>query len=381
MPPFRVVTVGMLFLSGVGLSAACAPLGASGAKQPPAEPVEAPAPVSQAPSMELWIHGLGNPGRMSAISARGLRMILNMRKELRPEGMRRDITQYEDRGLGLVITLRWTDPNDTKRPIKFDVAPTEQEERQAIETLLSVLNAPESKRMSGRLWVQFYNEVVGGPGTIMPEQAEGLYGFATRAAERIRAEAAHVRICGPSLTSLDPLEAQVEPGSTAELRRDGLLRAIRWSVEHADAVDIHLHCSGGEEARRQLGLLRRALLNEGKPDLAILSLEWSPARFAARTADLAGAQSALIDIYRAMAEHNVVIAAYSAFSDTPLRDTYEWAGLWDAQGRPREPFYSLYKSLSETGEATIVASPATEPTEPDVQQPREPRRRRNRDGG
>ncbi len=388
MPACRAIALCALFFTGLGLSAACAPLGAQGTRQPPpTEPAEQPGPgetpgqASPAPSMELWIHGLGNPARLSAISARGVRMIVNMRKELRPEGMRRNIAQYEARGLGLVITLRWTDPNDTKRPVRHDVAPTEQEERDAIDTLIDVLNLPESKRMSGRLWVQFYNEVAGGPGTIMPEQADGLYGFATRTAERIRAEAPHIRICGPALTSLAPLEAQIEPGSTAELRRDGLLRAIRWSIENADAVDIHLHCSGGEDAIDQLGLLRRALQQAGKPDMTILSLEWSPARFAGRTTDLAGAQAALIDIYRAMAEHGVAIAAYSAFSDSALRDTYEWANLWDRQGQPHEPFYSLFKRLSETGETPTVAAPAAKPADKDPSEPREPRRRRNREGG
>ncbi|MCL4198101.1 MAG: hypothetical protein KJZ69_11480 [Phycisphaerales bacterium] len=327
---------------------------------------------------QLWVHGLGNPARLSAISASGVRMILNARKDLQLEGMRRQIAQYEGRDLGLVITLRWPDPKETKRPIRFDAAPTTQEERESIDTVVSVLNLAESKRMAGRLWVQFFNEVAGGPGTIMPEQADGLYDFATRAAERLRKEAPHVKIVGPGLTALDPLESASEPGSPGNLRRQGLLRAIQWSVDHADAVDIHLHCSGGEEARRQLSLLRRALAAAGKRDMPLVVLEWSPARFAARRTDLAGAQAAMADIYRAMAEEKVLIAAYAAFADTALKDTYEWANLWDAQGRPHEPFYSLYKTIAETGQPPAEFEQAAPPEDEEGEPEAPPRRNRRR---
>jgi len=377
------MTIAALLAFIVSIGTACVSNGGHHADrdQPPADlPAAPPTEQPRLSRPELWMHGLGNPARLSAVSAHGLRMILNVRKDLRVEGMRRYIAQYEARGLGLIITIRWTDPNDNKRPIRLDVAPTPAEERDAIDTLITVLNGPESRRMSGRLWVQFFNEVVGGPGTIMPEHADGLYGFATRASERIRAEAPHVKIIGPALTALDPLEAAPEPGSTTELRREGLLRALRWTITHADAVDIHLHCAGGDDARQKLAQLKRALQSEGKPDLPIVSLEWSPARFAARRADLVGAQAALADIYRAMAEAGVRIAAYAAFADTPLKDTYEWANLWDAQGRPHEPFYSLYKTLAETGEPPAQfdesAPVETEPAEAD-----QPRRRRNRPGG
>ncbi len=360
---------------------ACVPVGSHRAQtQEPTADANAIDPDRDPPTAmpELWMHGLGNPDRLAAISARGLRMILDLRRDFSSEKMRRFIARYESRSLGLVITLRWPDSNDTKRPIKFDVSPDAADVRATLDVLVEVLNGPEARRMAGRLWVQFFNEVAGGPGTIMPEQADGLYDFATRAAERLRKEAPHVKIVGPGLTALDPLESASEPGSPGNLRRQGLLRAIQWSVEHADAVDIHLHCSGGEEARRQLSLLRRALAAAGKRDMPLVVLEWSPARFAARRTDLAGAQAAMADIYRAMAEEKVLIAAYAAFADTALKDTYEWANLWDAQGRPHEPFYSLYKTIAETGQPPAEFEQAAPPEDEEGEPEAPPRRNRRR---
>lgn len=360
--------------------AACVPVGARRHPDPtPPADTQVTFPEAAVPP-ELWMHGLGNPDRLVAVSARGLRMILDLRRDFSAEKMRRFIARYETRSLGLVITIRWPDPNDTKRPIKFDVAPDAGEERAALDTLVEVLNSPEASRMQGRLWIQFFNEAVGGPGTILPEQADGLYGFATRAVERLRKDASHVRIIGPSLTALDPLESASGPDNSGDLRREGLRRAIQWSVDHADAVDIHLHCSGGDDARRQLAQLRRALEAAGRRDMPVVVLEWSPARFPARRTDLVGAQAAMADIYRAMADEKVLIAAYAAFADTPLKDTYEWANLWDAQGRPREPFYSLYKTIAETGQPPAEFEQVA-PAEGEEDQPDSPPARRNRRRG
>lgn len=319
----------------------------------------------------MWLHGIGDPQRLTSVSAHGVRLILNVRKELSATAMRQKIARLQSNDLGLVITIRWPDPNSRTRPVKLDTAPNADEAKEVANTLIEVLNLPESKQMNGRLWVQFYNEVTGGPGTIMPEQADGLYQFATETAERIREEAPHVKIAGPSLTSLDPLESSPRAESKAALRREGLLRAIDWSVKHADAVDIHLHCSGGDDAGHQLDQLRSALETAGNREKPIVSFEWSPARFAARATDLNGAQEAVRGVYQAMADHHVLIAAYAAFADTALKSTYEWAYLWDAQGTPHEPFFSLYRSISEANPTTapnsISASPAVDdPSEGDA---------------
>jgi len=313
-------------------------------------------PAARASGPEMWLHGIGDPQRLTSVSAHGVRLILNVRKDLSITAMRQKIARLQSSGLGLVITIRWPDPNSRTRPVKLDTAPTEDEAKEVADTLLEVLNLPESREMNGRLWVQFYNEVTGGPGTIMPEQADAMYQFATETAERIRKEAPRVRIAGPSLTSLDPLESRPRAGSKAALRREGLRRAIDWSVKNADAVDIHLHCSGGDDANHQLDQLRAALGEAGQPDMPIVSFEWSPARFAARATDLVGAQEAIRGIYQAMSDHHVRIAAYAAFADTPLKSTYEWAYLWDAQGKPHEPFVSLYRSISEANPPTTTSA-------------------------
>ena len=361
MPYFRSISMLAAIGSLVFAGSACAPTFA-GHSQVPGDTQDPPVanrttassppltPSSVAPSdtgPELWLHGIGDPQRLTSVSAHGVRLILNVRKELSVTAMQQKIARLQSSGLGLVITIRWPDPTSRSKPVRLDTAPTTAEAKEITDTLMEVLNLPESKEMAGHLWVQFYNEVAGGPGTIMPEQADGMYQFATKAAVRIRQQAPHIRIAGPALTSLDPLESNPRSGSKAALRREGLRRAIDWSIKNADAVDLHLHSSGGDDARRQLGQLRNALEKAGKPEMPIVSFEWSPARFEARTTDLTGAQEAMRGIYEAMAEQHLLIAAYAAFADTALKGTYEWAYLWDAQGHPHEPFFSLYKTLSE----------------------------------
>ncbi len=344
----RMISPGAIALASAMLAGVACVHGQP-ATQPPASAQTSPADPAQTSGPELWIHGIGDPQRLTGVSAGGVRLILNVRKDLQMAAMRRRVGRLADEGLGLVITIRWQDPNIRKKPVKLDAAPTPAEAKEAADTLLALLNSPEATRMGGGLWVQFYNEVAGGPGTIMPDQADGLYDFATATAARIRSEAPHVKIVGPALTGLDPLDSPQPEGSTGELRRQGLLRAIQWSINNADAIDIHLHCTGGEDVAHQLTQLREALKREGKPDFPLVALEWSPAHFPHRTDDLAGAQQAMRDMYAAMAEQEVRIAAYAAFADTALKDTYEWANLWDANGRPHEPFFSVYKQLAQRG--------------------------------
>ncbi|MCL4198093.1 MAG: hypothetical protein KJZ69_11440 [Phycisphaerales bacterium] len=283
---------------------------------------------------------------MSEVSAAGLRTIVDLRQDLKLESIRRHMRTYSGQQLGLVYTLRWADPEDKGRPVRLDRTPTAEEERRALDTLAQLMNTPESRQLAGRIWVQFYNEVAGGPGTIEPADADALYDFATRAALRLRAEAPHIRIIGPALTGLSALEENHSPGSVGEYRRDGLLRAIRWSIANADAVDLHLHCAGGEDAAEQLARLRRALHREGRPDLTVHSLEWSAARFPAGSADLSGAQQAISDIFEAMCAARVGIGAYSSFPKGHLKDMYTWSYLWDQKGQPHEPFFSHLKSIA-----------------------------------
>lgn len=293
---------------------------------------------------ELWIHGVPmQPERLKPLNAKGGRMFVDLRK-LDGRGARAHLQRYANLDLGICLTLRWMDPANKDAP---DIAPTPQERAEKTEMLMEILKSPESKAMSGRIWVQFFNEVTGGPGTINVEDADTMFGWATETALRIRKEAPHIKICGPALTALDNLER--DPRTLTRLgqnRRDGLMRSIAWSAEFADAIDIHLHMADGDTARRWIRLLRGLLDKQpGGEKTQILSWEWSPARFEPQS-DLNGARDTLIDIYRAMAENDFPIAAYATYYPAlAIGQIFHWQSVVNKENQPNEPFYSTLAKL------------------------------------
>ena len=293
---------------------------------------------------ELWIHGVPmQPERLKAVNASGGRMFVDLRK-LDGKGARAHLQRYVNLDVGICLTLRWIDPNDREAA---DIAPTPTERVEKTNLLMEILTSPESKAFGDRIWVQFFNEVTGGPGMIRAEDADTMFGWATETALRIRKEAPHVKLCGPALTALDVLEK--DPRSLTRMgqqRRDGLLRSIAWSAEFADAIDLHLHMADGDSARAWIRLLRGLLDKQpGGKETKILSLEWSPARYQPQS-NLEGAIDTLIDIYRAMAEADFPIAGYATYYPAlNIGQIFHWQSVVTTKGTPNEPFFSTLKKI------------------------------------
>ena len=300
---------------------------------------------------ELWVHGCPKmPQKLKPLHAQGARMFVDLRRFFGRDALAY-LQKYIKAGIGICLTLRWMDPMKKDEP---DIAPSRSEQAAKTNILMDILTSPESKKLGGRIWVQFFNEITGGPGTIRPEQADIMFNWATETARRIRKEAPHVKICGPALTGLDVLRKnQNTLTRRGRLRRKGLLRAIAWSARYADAIDLHLHLESGDKARQGIRLLRDLLNREpnGK-NCKILSWEWSPARYRPRS-DLAAAREALIDIYRAMAEAGFPTAAYACYYPAIhlKTDRFVWQAIVkDKKHTPNEPFYS---TLSQIGAGKI----------------------------
>lgn len=293
---------------------------------------------------DIWIFGiLGSPHLGRQINAGGVRAIIDLNL-LTVDNSRRLMKSYASQDLGLCLTLRWKDPANKRQ----EGLPAPEVVNEKIDILMDLLKTDEAKQIGDRLWIQFFNEATGGPGTIQPNRVEGLFEFATRTAERIRKEAPHVKICGPALTGVDVMEKdEATLPRMGKQRRQGLLRCIRWSIEHADAVDLHLHAESGPWARRHLKLVREAIDREpGGQKLDLVVWEWSCARFPNRT-DKAAIRETLIDVYSAMCDYDVKVAAYGAYyPPMDLGEQYQWKNLMDTRGQKNEPFYSFFVDLA-----------------------------------
>lgn len=293
---------------------------------------------------DVWIFGiLGSPHLGKQINAGGVRAIIDLNL-LTVDNSRRLMKSYASQDLGLCLTLRWKDPANKRQ----EGLPSPDVVNEKIDILLNLLKTDEAKQLGDRLWIQFFNEATGGPGTIQPHRVEGLFEFATRTAERIRAEAPHVRICGPALTGVDVMEKDVSGlARMGKQRREGLLRCIRWSIEHADAVDVHLHAESPEWARHHLRIVRKAIDREpGGQKLDLVVWEWSCARFPNRE-DKQAIKETLIGVWSAMCDYDVKVAAYGAYyPPTELGEQYQWKNLMDTRGQKNEPFYSFFVDLA-----------------------------------
>lgn len=292
-----------------------------------------------------WIFGiLGSPHLGKEIGAEGVRAIVDM-NDLTEENVNRLLTTYSRLDMGICLTLRWKNPTN----LREELLPSSRVVNEKVDVLMSMLTSPDARRLDGKIWVQFFNEVTGGPGTIRPENGDSLYSWATETAQRIRREAPSVLIAGPALTGLDVLEARESTLSPlGRDRRDGLLRAIRWSIDYADAADVHLHAESGSWARRELHEVRESLDREGGEHLDICVFEWSCAKWEGNRNDHRALREVLVDIYHAMCEYNVRTSAYGAYyPPTELGPIFQWKNLRDSKGARNEPFWSTFIDISE----------------------------------
>lgn len=297
---------------------------------------------------QLWIHGAGRiPEQAAELGAQGLRFIHNLRAGP-PQSAEAILARYADAGVGLCLTLRWADSAEQSAISKTDTPPSAEESAAAIADLLVVLNSESARRMEGRLWVQFYNEYLGGPGTFDAQHDDQMFQFATDAARRIRSEAPYVRISGPALIATDILgvnERNLRPAQRDRQRR--MLRGIRWSIQYADAVDVHLHTDSGASAARTLDSVREAIRREpGGEHCGLVVWEWSCAKFPRRD-DAAGVRNAIVDIWNAIVDARVVAAAYGGMWPPKGQPEYfQWKNLLNEEGRPNEPVFSTFKELA-----------------------------------
>lgn len=302
---------------------------------------------------ELWLHAvMGSPAIVQQMHAKGARGIVDLRYQFNRRAAESLFAKYNRANLSLCVTLRWRQSAGTKGKAgkDLDAAPTQQEADEMLDQLMRLINSPQGKAMGDRLWIQFYNEIAGGPGSIRSQEAaDGLFAFATRVAERIRAEAPRVRIVGPGITGTDVLRKTALERSTkvARDRHALLMRIIRWSAQHADAVDLHLHSRDGQTARTDLETIRQLLDQEpqGK-STGIVSMEWSCARFPDRD-DPEAVRRTILDIWEAMAQYNVLVAAYSSYGPgLKQSEMHRWKNLTDVRRQPREPFYSTVRDIA-----------------------------------
>jgi len=299
--------------------------------------------------MELWIHGMpGSPGIAKEMGAKGLRQIVDLRGGVNVKAIESLLRKYNELDMGVCMTVRWRDPWDkgVRRNGKEDAdkAPTKEESDHSIEQIMYLVTRPDAKALEGRIWIQLFSEIIGGPGTYPPEDEDAMFEYATKLTKRIRKEAPHVKVSGPSLTAVDILTQNERSLSKQNrIRRARLLRTIQWSAEHADAIDLHLHAEDGEWTRKMLSITRRFLNEyEGGVDTDILTWEWSCARFKNRT-DQDAVRNALQEIYDAMKEFDVPIAAYASYwPGEHQTERHQWKSLANDDGTPKEPFYSFF---------------------------------------
>lgn len=326
---------------------------------------------------EMWIHGLGgSPETAARIQARGVRQIINLRGAGSGD-VGRFLERFAGLDVGLCLTLRWAESAGEEGRSRMDKPPTAEESRAAMDAVILALNSDAARRLNGRLWVQFFNEYLGGPGSFESSDDDRMFQWATEAAGRLRSEAPHVRLTGPAMTAtevLDESESSLSPARAERRRR--LARGIRWSIQHTDAVDVHLHTDGRASADARLASVRRFMNDEsGGEQCGLVVWEWSCARRTDRS-DLKAAEQATRDVYAAMSQHGVIAAAYSQYH-VPKRisEQFGWVTLTDDRGRPRQPFYSLFIELAAGGAMQESATRSPSQSAPSQERARRIKRR------
>lgn len=303
---------------------------------------------------ELWVMGIAtNPSLAVPIKAMGVRGFANLRTvkgDLAPNLFR----EAHKHNLGLAITLRWVDPQQTNK----DRPPSQREGETVLNRLMQILKSPEARQLDGRLWIGFYSEIAAGGGTVPFEQSDEALGWAARVSERVRAEAPWVRLVGPGLTKVEVLTKDRSTLSPkAREYYDYVDRIIRWCVKHTDAIDLHLHVESVEDAEQRIRAVREHLARiPGGDKIRLVAQEWSPAFYPNRT-DLAGVERTILGVYRVMNENDFLWAGYGAYYEFEGQpEVFHWKNLTDNRTkRPHEPYYSIFVNLAEKVRANDVA--------------------------
>ena len=313
---------------------------------------------------EMWYLGpMFSPQTADKMGARGVRSVFDIRT-FNPGSHVRLLTEYKKLDISICITFRWMNhgPRTSKgrkgkkqsgkpertRPMD-DVPPTPEESRRSIEKIIAFLTTPEAKALSGKLWVQMYNEISGGPGRFPAKYEDAMFDYATELTKRIRKDAPYVKIAGPAVNGTDVLENENTDNLSdmATLRYNRLIRTINWSIDYADAIDVHLHAKDGPWVAHSLTLVQNVMKKHPKGmNTDIVAFEWSCARFENHT-DPKAIRDVLAEIYNTMSKFDVKIAAYGPYKGHPGQaDMFQWDNLVDKNGQPHEPFYSFFKELA-----------------------------------
>jgi len=313
--------------------------------------------VPNAEAPELWLFGtVTNPRLAQAVSASGVRAIVNLRG-LKMDFAKERLADFAKRDLGLAICLRWMKAvpggGRPKGRDNHDTPPTPQERERAIAQLTQLLGSRSARSMKDRLYIQFYNEVGGGPGRFPPEHADELLDFATAAASEIRKVNPDVQICGPAVTGgqLSKIDMRLTKPSMVE-KADVVKKALRWTAEHADASDIHVHGVDGSRFDASVANLRRYLDQYGGEEVHLVSFEWSCARFPRRD-DKQAVAGAIHGVWDMLARHNLQVATYGPYwpleaKSEAASDRFGWASVVDSNGDPNPPVYETLREIGRT---------------------------------
>jgi len=323
-------------------------IGVKGNQQDPRSSPEQPS------APELWFFLKDTPERMAKFNARGVRTIIDLRV-LKTETSIEWLRKLADQDFGAAICLRWANTeHEGPRPVgkeNFDVPPTANEAARAMEQLREIVTSEPAKRMGSRLYVQFYNEIGSGPGRFDLEHSDAMFDFATRAVRMLRRENPKIQICGAAHSGgvLHMVERAYETPERAT-RAEGVLRAIKWTAQNADVLDVHLNGINVDDdwAGEALQIARDALDANGGQKVGLVSFEWSCSGYPAR--DDEGIRKRIHSIWEAMEKHQVRVAAYTYWPlmarPEDVRSRTSWASVMNENLRPN---HAVAETLVEIG--------------------------------
>lgn len=189
--------------------------------------------------------------------------------------------------IALTYSIRWVDSTSTKQDDPPDIlSSTYTTVRDKITTILNQTEA-QVCIAAGRLTIQFFNEVAGGPGLFnsYERQARGL-ALATDLRAHLIANVTNgssIKFCGAALTGSSIIDPDATAEGDVQVFRQTIMREwVDWCAEYDAFVDIHLNCSGletGEQPLRQQLDALVAYANEIGWTLKWVSNEFGPAHF------------------------------------------------------------------------------------------------------
>lgn len=294
--------------------------------------------TSRAAEPSLWMNNV-KPHQAVAqeLGAQGVRVVIDL-NTFQQSDIRRLLRQHASNRLGLCLCVRWgADGDATDSMANPDVA------SQRARLFAGALNNTNAKGLGDRLWIQFYDRV----DQITSQDAATAFSFATSLTERLRMQLPSAQIAGPGFT-FDDDAANSAPSST-------FATALAWSVESADAIDVRLHGTDPEHARRSLSNAAQVISSSSRQSQpALVSWSWYP-----RDA------SEMSAVWQQMVNAGVRVAAYGPFAAAVANDAASQdAALVDSTGSPRQPWYNAASTVATT-EFAEAAPRIDEPSEPD----------------